>query len=789
MNYSIALLFRKSPVVYLALAFTAGILTAVPFPLLLVAVPVFVVGIVILFLVGDDNLFTVTLLLCIWAFGWAYHVYEREKIHDREQIVSFFRDQNVSGEGIVQELKTNPKGARITVGNIQINADTVRLSMPIKYFVYTKENINAGVGDTIMFSGRFQVFGLPRNPGEFDFKTFYQRQNIFGRVYQDRGSPIRVIPARESSLLKMVSAVRDGIRRRFFRATDGHVAGLLSALILGEKSQVDPELKSAFVETGVIHVLAVSGLHVGYVLLILMVLTKFLRIPWGWDRAAVIVGLGLFILVTGGRPSVVRASLMAALYVLAPIVNRPVHGWNIIATAAFIILLVNPTFIADLGFLLSFTAVISIVYFYGLFERVLPDKLKVSQIKNTFVKYAWGLFLVSLSAQIGTLPITVYYFHKIPLIALVANVIIVPLVGILVALGFAILFFGWIPIVGAAYGQSAWVVTELISIAAKKFSSVPLASYLLPQINALHVIQYGLLVFTVFTIFRRSRRRKAVISGLLIVNLVVWSWAFQRRGLDVIFLDVGQGDAAIVRFQDGKTMLVDAGLRRRDRDMGRDVVLPVARYLGVTRFDWVVMSHPHNDHIGGLVTVLEEIPIDTVWDTRIAYDSWTYDHLLERIEQKGIPYRQPQSGEIKRIDDQTVIQILAPDTARIKNTNNVNDLSIVFRLIYGKTSVLFTGDLEREGDELLLPYGSALDSDVLKVAHHGSITGTTRQLLAEVTPELAVISVGRKNKFHHPSPLVVNRLRKSGTQVVRTDENGAVWLFSDGRSFREVAWR
>ena len=789
MNYSIALLFRKSPVVYLALALTAGVLTAVPFPAILVAILVFVVAIAVLFMASNDNLFTAALLLCVWAFGWAYHAYERERIHDKEQTVKLFQEQNVLGKGIVQELKTTLKGERISVKNMRMEADSFQLSIPIRYFVYSKKSIAAGVGDTIIFSGRYQVFGLPRNPGEFDFKTFYQRQNIFGRVYQNKEKPIRVIPAKGNSLLRMIHTVRDGIRNRFYRATDESVAGLLSALILGDKSEVDPELKSAFVETGVIHVLAVSGLHVGYVLLILMVLTKFLRIPWGWDRIAIITGLGLFVLLTGGRPSVVRASLMAVLYVLAPIVNRPVHGWNIIATAAFIILLANPTFISDLGFLLSFTAVISIIYFYGLFEKILPDRLRVSQIKNTYVKYTWGLFLVSLSAQIGTLPITVYYFHKIPIVALVANIIIVPLIGILVALGFAILFFGWIPGVGVAYGQSAWVVTKLISIAAEKFSAFPLASYPLPQINTLHIIQYGLLVFTIFSIFHRSGRRRAVISGLLIVNLVVWSWAFQHRGLNVIFLDVGQGDAAIVRFQDGKTMLVDAGLRRREKDMGRDVVFPVARYLGISRFNWVVMSHPHNDHIGGLVTIVEEIPIDTIWDTHVAYDSWTYDYLLKRIEQKGIPYRRPQSGDVIRINGQTMIQILAPDTAWIKNTNNVNDLSIVFRLKYGNTSVLFTGDLEMEGDGLLLPYESALDSDVLKVAHHGSITSTTQQLLEKVTPELAVISVGRRNKFHHPSPLVMKRLRENGAKIERTDKNGAIWLFSDGESFREVSWR
>ena len=174
----------------------------------------------------------------------------------------------------------------------------------------------------------------------------------------------------------------------------------------------------------------------------------------------IILGLGGFILLTGGKASVIRASIMAGLYVLAPVLNRPINAWNIISSAGFLILLWNPALIADTGFLLSFVAVISIVFFLGIFENILPEKLKVSHVHNGAVRFIWGLFLVSVSAQIGTLPFTAWYFGRIPLISLIANVIIVPLIGILVALGFTILLLGWIPFLSSGWAESAWIVTK-----------------------------------------------------------------------------------------------------------------------------------------------------------------------------------------------------------------------------------------------------------------------------------------------------------------------------------------
>ena len=774
---------------WLSIAFVSGILNAFLLHYTLYALITSVFFFLFLLKSKTDNAFILFLLLTIWNIGWAYHSFTLDIMDKKSGLASHFNDYDVSFKGVLLSKGETRTGQRLLLENSLLSSETMYTTWDIQYFVYSSNSTIGSIGDTIEGKGIFLAFFGKRNPGDFDFRLFNYRKGIFGKIYQDDETELFITEPEGWSHLSSLADVRNSVRSIFSRKTDSDVAGLLSALILGDKSSVDPELKDAFIETGVIHVLAVSGLHVGYVLIILLFFSKIFRIPWGWDRLGIILGLGGFILLTGGKASVIRASIMAGLYVLAPVLNRPNNAWNIISSAGFLILLWNPVLIADTGFLLSFVAVISIVFLLGIFENILPEKLKVSHVHNGAVRFIWGLFLVSVSAQIGTLPFTAWYFGRIPLISLIANVIIVPLIGILVALGFTILLLGWIPFFSSGWAESAWIVTKGIQWCSGFFSSVPFASIPIQGLYLVHLVQYGLVITFLFMVFQKQYRGKAILAGVLFITINVWTWSLEKKGLDILFLDVGQGDSAIIQFENGKTMLVDAGQRNWNRDYGEQVVIPSARYLGVKRFNWVVMTHPHSDHIGGLVSVLEAVPVDTVWDTFSEYGSWTYNQLLESFKQKGVVYRQPNRGETIFIDEKTSLQILAPDSTMVKNEHNVNNMSIVFRLIHGKVTVLFTGDLEKEGDHLLLSLQSYLDSDVLKVAHHGSITSTTQPLLDMITPELAVISVGRKNKFKHPSPIVIQRLLDANVRIHRTDRDGAIWLNSDGKSIKAFAWR
>ncbi len=785
---SFFVIYQKNPLAWIVLFFIAGIYLSTVYPgiaLPILTSLVLIIGLYILRRTEYDIIFVLTILLFI-GWGWASYCQIVQNSHIEK--VEKNHNKDIRFTGVVTETKETEYGARCLLRNVNMETSTTGIIDRFSLLLYLKEEIHFGFGDTLIISGKYVKLTPVRNPGSFDFRSWAHRQKIYGKIRITNEDDIAIRFSDGKGWENKLESVRDGIRSHLSKSTDGKTTGILLALILGDKSDVDLELRESFIETGVIHVLAVSGLHVGYILLILMILTSMLRIPWGWDRVVIIMGLVSYVLLTGGKPSVLRASIMAALYVIAPVVNRPRSIWNIIAASAFIILISNPHMLFDLGFQLSYSAVISIVYFYNLIENNLTDKLKPSHISNTVISKTWSLFLVSFSAQIGTLLFTVFYFHRIPLISLIANIIIVPLIGIMVALGILILTIGWLPYFGTIIGQTAWLNTQIIDWFASFFSSLPFASIEILHTGPLFFILYGLGVSIFIMALHHKLRMIQYLAGMVVV-ILIWNWALKPNDTNILFLDVGQGDAAIIQFQDGRTMLIDAGQKDHFQDYGERVVIPAAKYLGVDRFNWIVWSHPHNDHIGGMSSILETIPVDTVWDTHTTYGSRNYNYLLDRVNTKNIVYQRPHRGDVIILDHKTYIQVLSPDSVWSKGQKNINNVSLVMRLVIGEIEFLFTGDIEKEVDEMILPFKHHLNSDVLKVAHHGSITSTTEKDLYYIQPKIAVISVGEGNKFKHPSEVTIKRLEEAGAMIHRTDLQGALWLRTDGKQIKEVQWQ
>jgi len=781
------MIYQRYPFVWIITLFIVGILLSKLIPTFIYPIIGIILLVLILMFIKDKKLIYFNISLAILFLGWGWSSYHQAIYKSTVEEVETFHQRQIKLIGTIEDSNETPYGTKCIVTNVQLASDKEIIKNPFQVLVYIKTHHQFIYNDTLIVKGEFSKLSPIRNPGEFDYRSWAHKKGIYGKVIHDSNSPLLVKSNENQTFLSRIESVRDKVRSIFEENTEGITTGMLKALILGDKKDVDPDLKQSFVETGVIHVLAVSGLHVGYILLILMILTSLLRIPWGWDRIIIITGLAGFVLLTGGKPSVIRASVMAGLYVLAPVVNRSTNVWNIIAASAMIMLMFKPLLLFDLGFQLSYSAVISIVYFYQLIESRLPEKLKPKNIQNTLLSKTWSLFIVSIAAQIGTLPFTMFYFYRIPVIAIIANIIIVPLIGILVALGILILVISFVPYLGYIFGQTAWLITQLIDRFASLFSSIPFGSIELSKPTVFLFIFYSMSVL-VLILFLKKKKKITLMFGSFSVVMAIWLWALDSKETNIIFLDVGQGDATIIQFQDGRAMLIDAGQRDHFHDYGEKVVVPVSKYLGIERFNWVVWTHPHSDHIGGMITVLEEMPVDTVWDTQCLYDSRNYHQLLKWVKGKEIPYYQPNRGDVFNIDQSTSIQIFSPDPSAGHETN-INNMSIVMRLEIGDLGFFFTGDIEKEVDELLYPLKDFMKSDLLKVAHHGSITSTTEFDLEYIQPKIAVISVGERNKFDHPSEETIQRLENIGAKIYRTDKLGAIWFKTDGQKIKEVKWR
>lgn len=285
--------------------------------------------------------------------------------------------------------------------------------------------------------------------------------------------------------------------------------------------------------------------------------------------------------------------------------------------------------------------------------------------------------------------------------------------------------------------------------------------------------------------FGAAPKSKILILLLALPVIFIWTAVLYNPVplLRATFLDVGQGDAIFLQFPHRGNMLIDGGGGRRG-DMGKRIAAYLRRQ-GVRRIDVLLLTHPHEDHVEGLITVLRNFPVGLVLDSGQVHASYSYEEFLRLIEKKQISYRIIGAGDKIGGFKEVEILVLHPPPRLLEGTrSDINNNSLVLRVAYGKVSLLLTGDIEREAEEGLLCYGHYLKSTIIKVPHHGSCTSSTPNFLNLVNPEIAIISVGRRNRFGHPSPRVLQRYRERGVKIYRTDKQGAILLTSDGESFR-----
>jgi competence protein ComEC len=368
-----------------------------------------------------------------------------------------------------------------------------------------------------------------------------------------------------------------------------------------------------------------------------------------------------------------------------------------------------------------------------------------------------------------------------------------------VILGFASTLIGLIFLpLAYAINNTLTVILSLLNGIVYFFSGLPFACrYFKPPGLSVVLIYYIILMGGVEMMRGRSNVRlkinKAIILIVFLLFAVLFSWNYSHAAgdLTVTFIDVGQGDSILIESPSGRKALIDGGGRQeinsskaisKEDPTGRSIIVPFLRKKGINELDLLILTHPHDDHVGGLPYVLEKIKVDQVLDSGQPHTSRGYYRFLRAIQKKKIPYKIARAGQVIDLGDGVNGYVLHPSEPLISGTeSDLNNNSIVIKLDYGRTSFLFMGDTGFEGENRILSSGRSLKSDVLKVGHHGSRTSTSIKLLEMTRPEYAVISVGARNKFGHPSPDTLRRLNNYGVKVLRTDLNGAVIFKSDGQ--------
>lgn len=692
-----------------------------------------------------------------------------------------------------------------------------------------------------------------KDAGAFDRREFLARQNIHLLATLRASVLVEKTGAAAPTLQTRVARVRGRLRERLDAMFPGsaETSGILRAMLLGDRSYVEQAESVDFQKTGVFHVLVVAGLHVGALAYFLIWLGRKLRLPAAARTLLVLVALFAYVVIVEERASVLRAGLMVALVVVGSLFYRRLDLLNSAAVAALVLLVANPGFVKDTGFLLSFLAIGAIVGlalpiierhlqpFHHALEgwsdvtrdagypaRVVQFRLDVrdallaltSRLRGGYASWTQELgakcarggfrlaevFVLTSILQFGMLPLMARDFHRISMLGPIANMFAVPLTGVIVPLGLFSLALAmvFLPVARLLAHPLAWLVLgqgRIVSLIA----AIPHGSYRIPGppgwVTGTFFLAGIVAVMGLRSAQGLRRWEWSSLAALLIVAAgIICTYPFApavtAKELEVTVLDVGQGDSILVVSPKGSTLLIDGGGRfegfsgqeeHLGPDPGEEAVSAYLWSRGFQRLDAVALTHAHQDHIGGLTAVLQNFRVK-----RLMLGRETAAPAFGRLKQLAhglhIPIEHERRGP-SFLWDGVQVDILWPEVAQeeVAPLAKNND-SLVVRLRYGERTVMLPGDAEKQVEYTMLSENdpTLLHADVLKVGHHGSKNSTMPEFLGAVAPQISVISSGVENSYGHPHAELLERLKDSGSRVLRTDENGAVQILTDGHALQ-----
>lgn len=636
---------------------------------------------------------------------------------------------------------------------------------------------NLRYGDVVLFSGKLRKAAGLRNPGGLDYAAYLKRKDIDYVSYVKPNDLISSGHIRRNPIFeKLVFPLQTYCKRAISHNLSGVHRALLLGLTLGLPEEIPREVKEMFSNAGVVHILAVSGLHVGIISFFLFILLRGLRISFGFSVIISCVFLIFYAFLTGLRAPVVRSTIMFVFIMIGLLSQRRIIIENLIAASAILILLFNPEALFDAGFQLSYAATFSIVLFSQKIYNCFPERLREKKIVRNYVLLP---FSVSFAAQLGTAPIVAYYFFRLPLAASIANLVVVPLMSLAIPTGFLSMAGGVIhPVIAKVLTGANWIFLDLIIRASDFFSSIPHLLFWVKKPSVFFFLAYYPGVFLVFFLNGIKRMKFIVFASLIILNLFVFLkvWQAYHPLLSIAFLDVSEGDASFLEFPDGDCCLVDGGRRSAYVDYGEKVLIPFLRSKGIERLNTVIVTHPDADHYGGLITIIRKFNVERLLINGSDKITFLYRKLLTTARNNGVPVYNIHSGEVFWVGGYPMYVLNPPILKGLDLSSNEG--SIVFKFGYGEKTFLFTGDFSNR--ILKLP-SDLLPSTVLKFPHHGAEFGNERRFLSNVHPEVTTISVGENNIYGHPAGKNIAILDSLHSRIYRTDRDGAIILRTDGK--------
>lgn len=657
-----------------------------------------------------------------------------------------------------------------------------------------EEKINSlREGMHVRLEGMLVLPELPRNPGQFNRRIYESGKKI--DFYLENPTVLEVKEQR-SGVREVVEIWKTEMMNRCEKIYQDEEAGILEAMLFGEKSELSGDIKELYQAAGISHVLVISGLHISLLALAVAGILRRLGFPmpvWVMLSVGVLAGYGILI----GQPTTaVRALLMFFVLQGARLLGRSYDLLSALAFSGILMLLDNPDLILDGGCRLSFCAVIGVGWYVSEKNKIFRSIGEKEKRKNRGkggkgsnagailenIRAGWYLWLF-------TLPVMLDTFYQVSVVGLLWNLVAIPLLPVIIASGgLGVVLAGWNIFLGSLAGSPAYGMLQLYQEIGNISEKLPVGMWTPGQPSKPVIAGYYLVIFLLVLVekqlIKREKRWKIrkifpgmeLCSMLLLLLLMAHPWQQREK---ITFLDVGQGDASLLQ-SGGQTLLLDGGSTSQ-KNVGTYVILPYIKQQGISCLEAVVLTHTDQDHINGVTEVLEEGKKGWLTVKNLMYPYWMEGteqgkQLKKLAEEAGASCRKIRAGDRLTIGKAEAVVLYPKEQEKIAEPNAG---SLVLFWKWEGVRAMFTGDLPEEKERELLQNLPACE--ILQVGHHGSATSTCREFLEQVQPSLAVISCAMKNRYGHPSPDTVDRLKKTGCEIRYTMKSGAITIRKRGR--------
>jgi len=793
--------------IYISVAWLLGILLGASFSLPLALVLLSLLPLPLLVSKSHRRSVIILSLSLALFFGGAWF-YPQSLPGDNDEYLNYYND---TGEVTVQGIlsrdvevgdKTNHLYLEVsqlkTAGGDWREVEGIALLLVVPYAEFK-------YGDELQVTGELNT---PASSEGFDYRGYLFSQGIYSTMLYPE---IEVLSSGNGAgFMEWIYSLREDMAESLSGSLPEPQASLAQGIILGIRGNIPDSVNTNFRLSGTGHLLAISGLHLSIIAGMILSLGIWLfgrrRFIYVW---LALTGVWLFALVSGMHPPVVRAAIMASVFLLAELTGRQRNAITALMLAAAVMVAFEPYILWSVSFQMSFMAMAGLSLVFSPLRdkgrQIITGGLGESSRITPPAIFLSDALCVTLAALSGVLPLIAYYFGMVSLVGPLATLLALPVLPFIIITGALTGLLGIVsPVLAQVAGWLAWPFISYLLLLVGGMASLPIATISVPRFSGWLVVAYYLVLAMTFWLYRRYRRRRLleekpparagaglpitrplmkwllpVILVIAIITPITLTYMPDDGRLHISFLDVGQGDAVFIQTPKHQDILIDGG-----PDSG-ELLTELGKRMPFwdNTIDLVILSHPQADHLTGLIEVLERYEVKQVLHPETELDTLLYQRWLELIEEKGIKATIARSGQQILLKGGITIDVLNPPEQLLQDTeSHINNNSTVLRLTMGDYSFLLTGDIQREAEIDLISRRGAPVSTVLKVAHHGSASSSNDFFLDIADPQIAVISVGQYNRFGHPAEEVISRLEEliGIENIYRTDEDGTIEFVTDG---------